>query len=82
MVECSEAREILFQKLLEKLGSYKIIVPSIACNAKMEYSWFFSTVVKKNNDEFLSCKKEGDRLDRLDRFIYGDILQQKVNLVG
>ena len=63
MVECSEAREILFQKLLEKLGSDKKIVPSIACNAKMEYSWLFSTVVKKNNDEFLSCKKDGDRLD-------------------
>ena len=63
MVESSEAREILFQKLLEKLGSDKKIIPPIACNAKMEYSWFFSTVVKKNNDEFLSCKKEGDRLD-------------------
>ena len=47
MVECSKACEILFQKLLEKLVSYKI-VPSIADDAKMEYSWFVSTIVKKN----------------------------------
>ena len=63
MVECSEACEILFQKLLEKLIRYKKIVPSIADDAKMEYSWFVSTIVKKNSDEFLSFKKEEDRLD-------------------
>ena len=48
MVECPEACEILFQKLLERLVSYKKIVPSIADDAKMEYSWFVSTIVKKN----------------------------------
>ena len=63
MVECSEACEILFQKLLEKLVSYKKIVPSIADDAKMEYSWFVSTIVKKNSDEFLSFKKEEVCLD-------------------
>ena len=57
-VKCSEACEILFQKLLEKLVSYKKIVSSIADDAKMEYSWFASTIVKKNSDEFLSSKKE------------------------
>ena len=65
MVECSEACEILFQKLLEKLVSYKKIVPSMADDAKMEYSWFVSTIVKKNSDEFLSFKKGEDRLDVL-----------------
>ena len=50
MVECSETCEILFQKLLEKLVSYKKIVSSIADDAKMEYSWFISTIVKKNNN--------------------------------
>ena len=63
MVECPEACEILFQKLLERLVSYKKIVPSIADDAKMEYSWFVSVIVKKNSDEFLSFKKEKDRLD-------------------
>ena len=63
MVEYSEACEILFQKLLEKLVSYEKIVPSIADDAKMEYSGFVSVIVKKNSDEFLSFKKEKDRLD-------------------
>ena len=63
MVEFSGACEILFQKFLEKLVSYKKIVPSIADDAKMEYSWFVSTIVKKNSDEFLSFKKEEDCLD-------------------
>ena len=63
MVECPEACEILFQKLLERLVSYKKIVPSIADDAKMEYSWFVLTIVKKNSNEFLSFKKEEDRLD-------------------
>ena len=48
MVKCSQAGEILFQKLLEKLVSYKKTVASIADDAKMEYSWFVSTIVKKN----------------------------------
>ena len=63
MVEFSGACEILFQKFLEKLVSYKKIVPSIADDAKMEYFWFVSTIVKKNSDEFLSFKKEEDCLD-------------------
>ena len=63
MVEFSGACEILFQKFLEKLVSYKKIVPSIADDAKMEYFWFVSTIVKKNSDEFLSLKKEEDCLD-------------------
>ena len=62
-VKCSKACKILFQKLLEKLDSYKKIVPSITNDAKMEYSWFVSTIVKKNNNEFLSFKKEEDRVD-------------------
>ena len=62
MVECSKACEILFQKLLEKLVSYKIVL-SIADDAKMEYSWFVSTIVKKNSDDFLNFKKGEDCLD-------------------
>ena len=54
MVECSEACEILFQKLLVKLVNYKKIVPIIAGDAKMDYSWFVSTIVKKNSNEFLN----------------------------
>ena len=43
--------------------SYKKIVPSIADDAKMENSWFVSTIVKKNSNEFLNCKKEKNRLE-------------------
>ena len=78
MMECSEACEILFQKLLVKLVNYKKIVPIIAGDTKMDYSWFVSTIVKKNSNEFLNFKKEEDRLD----VFYGGILEQKVNLVS
>ena len=56
MVECSEACEILFQKLLEKLIRYKKIVPSIADDAKMEYSWFVSTILRKTAMNFSALK--------------------------
>ena len=36
--------------------SYKKNIPSIADDAKMEYSWFVSTIEMKNSDEFLSFK--------------------------
>ena len=63
MVECSESCEVLFEKLLEKLVNYKKIVPIIAGDAKMDYSWFVSTIVKKTSNEFLNFKKEEDCLD-------------------
>ena len=57
MVKYSEAGEILFQKLLGKLVSYKKIVASIADDAKMEYSWFVSTVKKNMNFSALKKRK-------------------------
>ena len=42
-------------EVVEKV-SYKKNIPSIADDAKMEYSWFVSTIEMKNSDEFLSFK--------------------------
>ena len=67
MVECSKACESLFQKLLEKLVTRRLF---IADDAKMEYSWFAPTIVKKNSNEFLNFKKEKDRLEVFSVEIY------------
>ena len=63
MVECSEASELMFEKLLRKLVEYKKIKPSVADQAKFEFSDFMSTLVNENRDEFLVFQKETDRLD-------------------
>ena len=62
MVESPEACELLFEKLLMKLVTYKVS-GSVADKAKLQYSNFISTVVKEDRDEFLGFKKETDRLD-------------------
>ena len=48
MVECSEASELMFEKLLTKLVEYKKNKPSVADQAKFEFSRFMSTLVKEN----------------------------------
>ena len=64
MVECSEASELMFKKLLTKLLEYKKIKSSVADQAKFEFSHFIMiTHVKENRDEFLAFRKETDRLD-------------------
>ena len=64
MVECSEASELMFKKLLTKLVEYKKIKSSVADQAKFEFSHFIMiTHVKENRDEFLAFRKETDRLD-------------------
>ena len=63
MVECSEASELMFEKLLAKLVEYKKILPSLADQAKYEFSHFMGTLVKENRDEFFAFRKETDRLD-------------------
>ena len=57
LIECSESCEILFQRLVEKLVSYEKIFPPIADDAKMEYSWFVSTIVKKTAMNFSALKR-------------------------
>ena len=42
MVECSEASELMFEKLLAKLVEYKKILPSLADQAKYKFSHFMS----------------------------------------
>ena len=63
MVECSEASELMFEKLLTKLVEYKKNKPSVADQAKFEFSRFMSTLVKENRDEFTAFREETDRLD-------------------
>lgn len=63
MVESPEACELLFDRLLMKLVTYKKVSASVADKAKLQYSDFISTVVKEDRDEFLGFKKETDRLD-------------------
>ena len=63
MVECSEICELLFEKLLSKLVARRKLIPSVADSAKTEYSDLITFVVKENRNEFLSFKKETDRLD-------------------
>ena len=65
MVECSEASELMFEKLLTKLVEYKKIKLSVADQAKFEFSHFMSTLVKEKKDEFLAFRKETDRLDEV-----------------
>ena len=71
-MECCEACEILFQKLLEKLVNCKKIVLTIPDDAEMEYFWF---CLKAMNFSALKKRKSASM------FFYGDILEQKVNLV-
>ena len=63
MVECSEAGELMFQKLQTKLVEYKKIKPSVADQAIFEFSHFMSTLVNESRDDFLAFRKETDRLD-------------------
>ena len=44
---------------------YKKIKPSVADQAKFEFSHFMSTLVKEKKDEFLAFRKETDRLDEV-----------------
>ena len=63
MVECSEASELMFEKLLAKLVEYKKIKSSVTDQAKFEFCHFMSALMKENRDEFLAFLKETDRLD-------------------
>ena len=58
MVECLEASELMFEKLLAKLVDYKKLKPSVSDQAKFDFSHFVSTLVKENRDEFLAFRKE------------------------
>ena len=61
--ECSETCEKLFDKVLSKLVSYKVINPDTAGRSKSQCSKFVTTVVKENKPEFLNYSKTGQRLD-------------------
>ena len=51
---CSETYEKLFNKVLSRLVSYKVITPDTADCSKSQYSKFVTTVVKESKPEFLN----------------------------
>ena len=64
--KCSETCEKLFDKVLSKLISYKVLHPDTAdrSKSKSQYSAFVTTVVKENKPEFLNYSKTAQRLDK------------------
>jgi hypothetical protein len=63
IAECSETCEKLFDRILSKLVSYKLITPDTADRSKSQYNKFTTTVVKENKPEFLNYSKTDQRLD-------------------
>ena len=63
--------ELMFEKLLTKLGEYKKIKRSVADQIKFAFSHFMSTLVKENRDEILTFWKETDWLDEFFRRCIG-----------
>ena len=63
MVESSRSCELMFEKILEKLFSYKYLPSGEADAAKLEFSNFLSTTVKEKKDSFVKFDKETDRVD-------------------
>ena len=53
----------MFEKILEKLVSYKQLPSGEADAAKLEFSNFLSTTVKEKKDSFVKFDKETDRVD-------------------
>ena len=67
MVESSRSCELMFEKILEKLVSYKQLSNREADAAKLEFSNFLSTTVRENKDSFVKFDKE---IDRVNTFIW------------
>ena len=63
MVESSRSCELMFEKILEKLFSYKYLPSGEADAAKLEFSNFLSTTVKEKKDSFVKFDKETDRVN-------------------
>ena len=55
--ECSETCEKLFDKVLSKLASYKVITHDTTSCSKSQCSKFVTTVVKENKPEFLNYSR-------------------------
>ena len=63
MVESSRSCQLMFEKILEKLFSYKHLPSGEADAAKLEFSNFLSTTVKEKKDSFVKFDKETDRVN-------------------
>ena len=63
MVESSRSWKLMFEKILEKLVSYKQLPIREADAAELEFSNFLSTTVKENKDSFVKFDKEADCVD-------------------
>ena len=63
MLEQPEICEKIFEKILEKLVSYKKILAKDADAAKFEYSNFLTKIVKANKSDFVKFNKTSDRVN-------------------
>ena len=63
MVESSRSCELMFEKILGNLVSYKQFPSREADATKLEFSTFISTTVKENKDSIVRFDKETDRVD-------------------
>ena len=63
MLEQPETCEKFFEKILEKLASYKKILAKNADAAKLEYSNFLTKIVKANKSDFVKLNNSSDRID-------------------
>ena len=62
MMESLRSCELMFEKILGNLVSYKQFPSREADAAKLEFSTLLSTTVKENKDSFVRFDKETDRI--------------------
>ena len=72
MLEQPEICEKIFEKILEKLVSYKKILAKDADAAKFEYSNFLTKIVKANKIDFVKFNKSSERVD----FFFGKYINR------
>ena len=63
MVESPRSCELMFEKIVKKLVSYKQLPNREADAAKLEFSNFLSTTVKENKNSFVKFGKETNNVD-------------------
>ena len=72
MAESSRSCEPMFEKIFEKLISYKHLSSREADTAKLEFSNFLSTTVKEKKDSFVKFNKEINCIDAFIRQFFLD----------
>ena len=63
ILEQSEICEKFFEKIVEKLVSFKTILAKYVDAAKLEYSYLLTKIVKANKNDFVKFNKSSNRVD-------------------